>query len=159
MNNKTLYIAVGVILLILLSIGGFFVFGKNSSPEVVEEEMLTLESIDPKEIGLSLNATEDGQNVILVLEKLAGIKHFAYEITYEADSKDPEARAEGVKVTRGFSDEQDVTEETFESKEYFLGTCSSGTCIPDKGVGTIKAVVKITKTDDSVYQSETELEI
>ena len=90
-----------------------------------------------------------------------GIKHVEYEITYDADSKDPESKKDGVKVSRGFNDEKDITDDSakFSSKEYFLGTCSSGTCISDTGVTSIKTTVKITKTDGKVYQSNASIDL
>ena len=160
MNNKVVYAIVGAILVVLLGVGGFFVLGGKSTPAEENEEMVeSIPSISAEEIGLTLELTPDGKNVVLKIAKLDGIKKVEYEITYDADSRDPEAKKEGVKVPRGFSDEKEITDSStpYESKEYFLGTCSTGACISDAGIENIAAIVKITKSDDSVYQSEVTL--
>jgi len=160
MNNKVIYAIVGVILVVLLAVGGFFVLGgKNTPSEENEEAVESIPSISAEEIGLSLELTPDNKNVILKIAKLTGIKKIEYEITYDADSRDPEAKKEGVKVPRGFNDEKEITDAStpYESKEYFLGTCSTGACISDSGISNITAVVKITKSDDSVYESKASL--
>lgn len=160
MNNKTIYMIVGVVLVVLLAVGGFFVFGsKATTTEETEQAIESIPSITAEEIGLMLELTPDKKNVILKIAKLASIKKIEYEITYDADSRDPEARKEGIKVPRGFNDEKEITDTStpYESKEYFLGTCSTGACISDNGIGNITAIVKITKTDDSVYESKASL--
>lgn len=151
-----------VITVLLIAVGGYFIFsGKNNTTTLPEEQIEQVESLDASTIGLKLVVKADKKNVRLMIENITGINHIEYEITYDADSRDKEARAEGVKVPRGFSDEKDLsgTSGPFESKDYFLGTCSSGTCVADAGVTSVKAIVKVTKADGKVYQSEASVDL
>lgn len=161
MNDKRILIA-AVVGVVIITIGGFFVFGrKNNTTTLPEEQIEQVESLDASTIGLKLVVKADKKNVRLIIENVTGINHIEYEITYDADSRDKEARAEGVKVPRGFSDEKELsgTSSPFESKDYFLGTCSSGTCVADAGVTSVKAIVKVTKVDGKVYQSEASVDL
>ncbi len=154
MKDKRILIAIVVVVLLIVGGGGYFVLaGRSQKTQEPEQQIEEVAQLDANEIGLKLEVAADKKNVKLVIEKTDGIKHIAYDITYDADSRDKEGQSEGVKVPRGFSDEKDLEGGPYESKEYFLGTCSSGTCIADKGVTSVKADVKVTKSDGKVYQS------
>jgi hypothetical protein len=156
MQNKN-YIIIGVVIL-LLGLGAFFYLSSRNAEPVVpvenslDEEVVTL---SPEEIGLELVASANNRQVKFVINKPDGISALEYELSYEADA----AGGEEGRISRGVAGEEELdgTEEVYESKFLDLGSCSSGTCRYDTGVESVNLLLKVTKSDDTVYQVEDSL--
>jgi len=165
-KNKNLYIIVGVVLVILLSVGGYLVLGSKSSktsddanqPDISLDDAIMLA---PEDVGLELVANATKKQVKFTLSKAAGIQKIEYELSYEADSAGGKDDESGGRITRGVAGEDviDSDEDTYESKLLDLGSCSSGTCRYDKGVTTVHLLLKLTKSDNKVYQVEQDLDL
>lgn len=154
MKKSNIIISI-LVLLILVAIGGgvyYFMFA-NSKPqeevvEYIEEE--SYPTISPEEIGLEFTAREDGKAVKFLLTNAEGIQSIDYEVTYLAKGDLP----------RGVIGQIVVDGSTEVDSDYIdLGSCSSGRCKYDEDVSNIKLVLKITKTDGSIYQAEETLEL
>jgi hypothetical protein len=158
--NRTLIIGIVVVVLIALVGGGFFVLSsRNAEPEddsgFVEEQ---LPKIDPKELGLQILPSSDKRYIQFKVTNLKDIKRLEWEFTYDADATDTgDGESNGGRVTQGFSGEENIQsgEKEFVSDKRELGTCSTGgKCRFDTGIDKIQLVLKVTKTDGKVYQSE-----
>jgi len=103
-------------------------------------------TITAESIGLTLKAGFGGKTVIVTLSNTEGISSIDYELSYLSKGDIP----------RGALGQLDLTKKPVK-KEITLGTCSD-TCHYDEDVSNIKIVLKITKDDGKVYQSEKTLE-
>lgn len=163
LKNKNIQIALGVVLLVVVGLGGFLLFANRGAEEPVEEASETLvKTITPEEIGLSMEATPDGKKVMFKIAKADGIESIEYELVYEADSTAQE-RSEGGedRVQRGITGEADIESgaTTFESEELDLGSCSRNVCRYDTGVSKVDITLKLTKSDGNIYNVEDTLEL
>lgn len=145
-NNKYTFIGLAV-LVILLIVGGVYLITKKSATKPVvqtqEQEILTL---TPEDIGLELSMSADEKSVVLEIGKTDDISSIDYELSYSSAGDIPRGAIGHVDVVTG---ERII-------KEITLGTCSD-VCHYDKGVKDVKIIVKVTKTDGSVYQVEKSL--
>jgi hypothetical protein len=155
--NRNLIIGIVAVLLLLLVAGGvFFLSNRSEEPEeevVAEEE---LPKIDSKELGLTIIPSSDKQYIQFKITNLKDIKHLEWEFTYDADAPDT-GDGEGGRVTQGFGGEADIDsgEKEYVSDKRELGTCSTGgKCRFDTGIEKVDLILKITKKDGKVYQSE-----
>lgn len=154
--NKKVGIIIGVIVLLLvLGGGGYMIMGKQGvKPTPVEnsgsQEVGTLQ---PQDIGLKMQLTPDKKKVKVIVEKASDIKNVEYEITYDADVPAAEKVEGGEdRVSRGFSDQAEIKGQSYESKDFDLGSCSKNVCRYDTGVTEIKILMKVTKKDGKLYQ-------
>ncbi|MBI2028497.1 MAG: hypothetical protein HYT07_02695 [Candidatus Levybacteria bacterium] len=150
MKNQNLVIA-GVIALIIVLIGGFFILspGKKTEPDLVTklpiEEQIT--EINPEDIGLTLTASADNRKVILEVNKTEGLSGLDYELSYISKGDIP----------RGVIGHVDIEQEGDPvAQSITLGTCSD-VCHYDEDVSDIKIIVKVSKTDGSTAQVEKSL--
>lgn len=156
MEQKKILIIGGVVL-VVLAVGGYFVFSKKSpslpveQKAVVEEEQVVISTIAPDELGLTFTARSDGKAVKFAISNPAGIQSVDYEISYLAKGDIPrgaighvEVKASDSKISTNYID---------------LGTCSSGKCKYDEGVTEVKLVLKIEKDDGKTYSTETTLDL
>lgn len=162
LKNKNLLIIVGIVLVLLLGVGGYFVFGTNASPEEETEEQMFDEEVvtlSPEEVGLEIIPSANNKQVKFTLNKLDGFTKIEYELSYEADSAAGSDEGDGGRISRGVAGEDviDASDTSYESKFLDLGSCSSGTCRYDKGVESVNLLLKLTKADGSVYQVEDSL--
>lgn len=134
----------------VLLVGGlvFLANKSNKQGNTSQLQEQTIPSISSSEIGLTLKPGSDNQRVVMEVSKTDGIKALDYELSYTAKGDIP----------RGALGHIDVTGGKPVSKELYLGTCSD-VCHPDSDVHNIKVVVKVTKTDGKVYQSEASTEL
>lgn len=146
LKSRNFLIAAVAVVVILLG-GSFLLFrGSGSAPipqETLEEEPIP--TISPDELGLKLEAVVSENAVYLTVENTDGIKEMDYEASYIAAD-----------VPRGVIGKVNLNRKPAKEKIY-LGTCSD-VCHPDKDTANIKVVLKITKDDGKVYQSESSLE-
>ncbi len=152
-NKKAIIAAVGIVLLVLSGVGYFILSPKKSSlppqapePQVVKEE--TILTLSPEEIGLTLTAIESNRKVLMEITKTSGLLSVDYELSYISKGDIP----------RGVLGTIDVKSNKPIKHEIVLGTCSD-VCHYDQDVSNIKLILKVTKSDNKVYQSEKTLEI
>jgi uncharacterized membrane protein YdfJ with MMPL/SSD domain len=146
-KDKRVVIA-GAVVLMLLVLGGFFLFSKKSTTGETANAIPTqipIPTISAESIGLTLKPGVGGKTVIVTISKPEGITAAEYELSYTSKGDIP----------RGAIGQLDVTKKPV-TKEITLGTCSD-TCHYDTDVKDIKIILKITKSDGKVYQAEQKL--
>jgi hypothetical protein len=164
LKNTNVQIILGVLIIIAVLVGGYFVIaGTAKKPKpVAQEEDLTVHTLSPKAIGLTMEAKPNGSAIKFTIKKAAGIKTLEYQVNYEADSTYQE-RSEGgeARVERGVTGEADIEpgDSTYESPWIDLGSCSNNVCRYDKGVKKVDLTLKIIKTDKKIYQVEDSLKL
>ena len=149
-NKKSLIIAVAVVVVVLVGISVYILSTKKAAPVQTQEpgtEMETVPVISPKELGLTIEMGPDGKRVIMKIKNTKDITGVDYELSYISTGGIP----------RGAIGHADVKEGQPVLQEIVLGTCSD-VCHYDTDVKDIKLVVKITKTDNKIYQSEVDLQ-
>ncbi|MCL4418627.1 hypothetical protein M1146_00830 [Patescibacteria group bacterium] len=148
-NNKNLIIAAVIILLIIG--GGIFVLsrGKSSKPTIVPQQSEeVIPTLSPSVIGLVLTMGTDGKRVVMEVANTSDIESIDYTLSYTSKGN----------VPRGVIGHVDVkTKGQAVKKEIVLGTCSD-VCHYDQEVTGIKIILKVTKSDGKVYQSEKSLQ-
>lgn len=157
MQNKNVFIAVGVVILLIVVGGGYYFFSSSSkkletkvSQEDQQEEVI-VPTLSPKDVGLTFVARSDKKAVKFSLTEASDIKSIDYEISYTAKGDIP----------RGAIGHLDVkpTDKKVETNYIDLGTCSSGKCKYDEGVESVKLILKIAKNDDKSYSVEDSLSL
>lgn len=146
--------------------GGYLVLGSKTSKTTddTNQSDISLDDaimLSPSDVGLELTATASKKQVKFVLGNATGINRIEYELSYEADSAGGPDDESGGRITRGVAGEDviDTDESTYESKLLDLGSCSSGTCRYDKGVTSVHLLLKLTKSDNKIYQVEQDLDL
>lgn len=161
LKNRNVQIALGVVLLVLVGLGGFYFFANKPVEEPEEQASETLvKTISPEEIGLTMEATPDKKKIKFAIAKAKGIESIEYEIVYEADSTAQEKSEGGEpRVQRGITGEADVPSgaSKYESEELDLGSCSRNVCRYDTGVSHVDITLKLTKDDGNIYNVEDSL--
>ncbi len=150
LNNKPLLL--GIIGLLAVVLIGSFVLLRNSSsenptdePGFIEEEVPT---ISPDELGFSIELSSDGKKVILTVENTEDIEEINYELSYLAEGDIPRGAIGDILIkNKGKAVTQQID----------LGTCSD-VCHYDKDVRDIKMIIKVTKSDGSIFSSELSLD-
>lgn len=156
--DRKLVIGIVVAVILLVVGGGFFFLSSRSAPTDEEEGFAEeiLPQIDPEELGLEILPSSDMKYIQFKMTNLDGIEKLEWEFTYEATAPDTGDGGGGM-VTQGFGGEADISsgESEFVSEKRELGTCSTGgACRFDTGIEKIDLIVKVTKSDGKVYQSE-----
>jgi hypothetical protein len=150
LKNRKVVVATGIVVLLLLFLGFIFLNGRNVNNQNQNANVLPTQipipTITADSIGLTLKMGTGGKTVIVALANTQGITAIEYELSYSSKGDIP----------RGAIGQLDLTKKPVK-KEITLGTCSD-TCHYDEGVTNIKIVLKITKDDGNVYQSEKTLE-
>lgn len=163
-KNKNNLLAIGVVLLVVVGLLGFYLISSNNKPQVDESQVAeeTVQSIKPEDIGFKIESTAGKKKVKFSITKAQGIKAIEYQITYEADSTAQEKSEGGEpRVQRGITGEIAVKpgEGTFESEDLDLGSCSKNVCRYDTGVDSIDITLKITKNDGKIYDLQDNLSL
>ena len=152
-NNQ---IALGVIVLVIFGLLGFYFFSGSTKAKPDEKQSVeaTVQNLTPADIGLKMEATPDKKQVKFSIEKASDIKSIEYQLTYEADST-AEEKSEGGedRVQRGITGESAIKDgdSSFQSDALDLGSCSKNVCRYDTGVKSVDITLKITKNDGKVY--------
>lgn len=159
MQRKYLIIGGVVIVLLLASIGGYFVLGnKGGTTDITQEEegikQQEVKKLTVEDIGLELSLRGDKKVVNMVIGKLDGIKSFEYEATFDAEVVDPESK-DLLVVPRGSGGSIDVeSTDTQIKREITLGTCSSGKCKYDKVVSDVKFLIRVNYSNGEIGSVE-----
>lgn len=154
MKNRNMMIAAIVGAVLLLG-GGFFLWvNSGKAPEKKEMEQTLqkeeIKTIDPSQLGLTLTARGDKKAVNLEIANLTGLKSIEYELSYIAKGDIPRGVIGSIEIK--------PTDKKV-ARELLLGTCSKNVCKYDEGVTEATLIVKVTKTDDSVLQSEKKISL
>lgn len=152
MKNQKLII-IGVIILLVIAGGGYLLFSPKKEPpkpettklEVIED---VIETLSAEELGLTLTAGRGNKSVIIEIANLDSLSSLDYELSYTSKGDIPRGVIGNIEVT---------SKDKLIKKELVLGTCSD-VCHYDEDVSNIKLIVKVTKTDNKVYQVEKILE-
>ncbi len=148
-NRKFQIAGIAVVALVVLLAAFVALKNTNLSSQQINTNILPTEipipTISPDELGLTIEAGPKGQTVIVTVANTTGISAIEYELQYLAEGSLP----------RGAIGQIDL-DSSPASKEITLGSCSD-VCHYDKNVSDIKVVLKITKTDGSVFQSSATL--
>ena len=148
-NNRNILIVAAVVAVLLIAGGVFLLLGKKSAPAplALQQEQQVIPTIAASDIGLSLAMSADGKKVVMQISKTAGLSSVDYELSYTSKGDIPRGAIGHVDVKLGQAIKQEIT----------LGTCSD-VCHYDQEVSNIKLVLKVTKTDNNVYQVEQSLQ-
>jgi len=158
-NNQ---IAIGIVILVIIGLLGFFFFSGGSKGKTEEKQSVeaTVQNLNPADIGLKMAATPDKKKVKFSISKASDIKSIEYQLTYEADST-AEEKSEGGedRVQRGITGESAIKagDSSFQSDDLDLGSCSKNVCRYDTGVKSVDITLKITKNDGKVYDVQDSL--
>ena len=163
-KNRNVQIAIGVVLLVVIGLGGFYAVAGQSKakPEEKQSTEVVVQQVKPEEIGLTVEASPDKKKIRFAIAKAGGIKTIEYELIYEADLP-PSEQLEGGedRVTRQVAGEAKIPsgESSYESEWLDLGSCSRNVCKYDQGVEKVELLLKIVKDDNKVLQVEKSLEM
>lgn len=148
MKNKNLIIVAVLGLIILIVVGMLIFSGSKKEEQVVTEAPLEeqVATIKPEEIGLTLELSSDGKEVILGVANTEGISGLDYELSYTSEGDIPRGVIGHIDIKSGKSVKQEIT----------LGTCSD-VCHYDEDVSDIKLILKVAKTDGTTVQVEQSL--
>jgi len=152
LKNKMVLIAAGVVVLILvLGLVVFMVLGKgsatNNQAANAEPTPIPVLSLQPSDIGLAFVPEASLQKGTMTITKTSDIASVDYQLTYTAI-------VTGQPVARGTIGHVDVKNpgQTITQSMVF-GTCSD-VCHYDTGITDVKLILKVTKTNASIYQVE-----
>lgn len=156
MKNKNVTIIIIVFALILATLGGYFVLSKNTAKKPIasqaqEEEVVP--TILPDDIGLKTTLRDDKKAIKFEINA-KDVESVEYQISYTKE-------VNGEQVPEGLIGEAKAVsgEDKIQIKYREFGTCSSGTCRYDKVVSSVKILLKLTKKDGRVFQSEKTVEL
>jgi hypothetical protein len=145
--DKKIIIGIVAFLILLIGVGGFFYFKSQNSgnDEASTEEVsqTVAKKVSAEEIGLTLTPTQNNQVIMMSITKLSGIESLDYEVTYDAIEN-------GETVERGAIGTVELKGESSIDRKIDLGTCSRNVCKYDKGVKSVKFVLRINYKDGSV---------
>ena len=152
LQNKKVLIVVGIVsVVVVIAISRAFVIMKFSG----QTQTQTAANVQPTEvpvltlsadaIGLTLTEDSAGQNAIIEVTKTDGVTAISFELDYTGK---PSTGTEA--VPRGAVGDLDLTKSPVMKKIPF-GTCSD-VCHYDTDISDVKVVLKVTKSDDKVYQ-------
>ena len=148
MNKMLMILGAAMVVLVLIGVA-LYVMTRSGSPESEPKKMVqdSLRKIEPEDIGFTLEASPDGQNVLIDVTKPEGIESIEYEVNYDAEGDLP----------RGTIGVIDIAAGEALPKKVYLGTCSTGTCKPDKGVSVVNVTAKVTYTSGDKAQLESSI--
>lgn len=150
--SKNISLLIGLVVVIAVIVGvGYLISGKKANQPastILKEEQL--ESISPDELGLKITVRSDKKAIKFQITNPAGITTIEYELSYLAKGDIPRGVIGNIEVKSASSAESPYLD---------LGSCSASVCKYDEGVHSLRLVLKITKTDGKVFQSEKEISL
>ncbi|HSW98050.1 MAG TPA: hypothetical protein VLF89_09560 [Candidatus Saccharimonadales bacterium] len=162
MQNKSLFVALGVLVLIIVSGIGIFYIASSRKATIttkngknyVDSPLAPVATLTPDQIGFSMELAQSGQSaghaIDMKITKIEGITGVDYEFSY----------IYGDSLNQGGFGHLDVKSGASSlSQEIVLGTCSSGVCRYDVNVSHFKMVLRITKDDGKTYQVTKEMDL
>lgn len=137
LKNKWVLIGVAAVV-VIIGISIYVVSSNNSNGLTTEEETIEEEAVEmtPEEIGLILEPSKNGKEVVMTIGDTSKFTSFEYEMNYEAE-------VDGEMVSRGAIGSGEVEGEKKIERSITIGTCSSGTCKYDTGVKKISFVLRL----------------
>ena len=145
-------VVVGVVVLLLLVAGGWFLFGRSTGAdtELVPEPKVT-PAFEPigDEVDVEFKPNKARTKATLTISGLteAGVDSLEYEVLYETSGL--------VKGVNSGSSPIEVDSSGEIERELDFGTCSSGVCRYDKDVGLITLVVRFnTSSGTKIFKQE-----
>jgi hypothetical protein len=158
LKNKTVVIVLVVVVLIIVGTGGYFLIAGSSSSKTAQDAPIddnVVQTLSPSAIGLKLEASSDNKKVRFTIAQASDIKAIEYELIYDANST-AEEKSEGsqARVQRGITGQENISPgtATYQSSWLILGSQSSNIVRYDTGVTSVSITLKITKTNNKVYQ-------
>jgi hypothetical protein len=150
-NKKALAASVAVLIVIIL--GGVYYFTSSQSKQNQVKDVLQNEEAIPTvdaSVQVSLKTLTGKKEAELTVKGIpSGTKTIEYELAYDAEGQGPQGAIGTVELKRG---------ESFFSKTVTLGTCSSGTCVYHKVVGSIKLSLRFSGSyGERIFEKEYDL--
>lgn len=149
-QNKK-YIIGGVVFFAVLLIVGFFIMSgsKKTTEETSKKDVLPVSEVIPtidSSVKVDLVSQKSNKEVLLTIKDIpSGTIDIEYELSYLAKKTLP----------KGVLGTVDVSGKTNIEKTITLGTCSSGTCVYDEGVDTVKVSLKFNNDSGSkIFEKE-----
>lgn len=155
--NKTTYLIIGTILIVLLGIAGFLIFSSqnNSQTSIPTNNSQEVKKLTPEDIGLTLTPEKGGKAIEMDITKLDGVKSIEYELSYDAEETSEGETAIVPKGVAGSAIEVKNGEPIRRTLD--LGTCSRNVCRYDKVQSDVKIVIRVNYKDGLVGSVETSL--
>lgn len=155
MQGKKLYIIIAVVVILLIAGSSAYILSqkKAAAPTPVGQDVQVL-TLAPEAVGLETAFRSDNKALKFTLNNASDITAAEYQISYTKDVK-------GDQVPEGLIGDVDITPGSKTAGIGFreFGTCSSGVCRYDNVVSAIKLTLKISKTDEKVYQVEKNIDL
>jgi hypothetical protein len=158
-------IILGVAALIVVCLVVFFIISSRSAQQSSQNQTSidnSVQTLSPDAIGLKLEASPDKRKVRFIIAKASDISAIEYELTYDANSTAQE-RSEGslARVQRGITGQLNVKQGsgTYTSSWLILGSQSANIVRYDTGVKSVSITLKITKSNNKVYQVQDSLNL
>jgi uncharacterized protein HemX len=157
-------IILGVIIILIIGGGGYYILASKNTAQTQDQSVNTnlVQTLTPSAIGLKLEASPDQHKVRFTIANASNIKSIEYELTYNANSTAQE-QSEGAeaKVQRGITGQSDISSGSgsYQSSWLILGSQSANVVRYDTGVKGVSITLKITKTDNKVYQVQDKLNL
>jgi hypothetical protein len=158
LKNKTVIIVLAVVVLVIIGTGGYFLIAGSSSSKTAQDAPIdddVVQTLSPSAIGLKLEASSDDKKVRFTIAQASDIKAIEYELIYNANSTAEEiSEGSQARVQRGITGQENITPgtATYQSSWLILGSQSSNIVRYDTGVTSVSITLKITKTNNKVYQ-------
>ncbi len=138
-NTRNILIIAAIVVVLLIS-GFLFVRSRNTSKQVQTEEALEETEIIPtvdSSVKVDLEVLPGKREVILTVKNPPpGTNTIEYELTYDAEGQGPQG-AIGQCSKKKTDPEACDFRQLASGKKITLGTCSSGTCVYHKVLGSI----------------------
>lgn len=164
LKNRTVQIVL-VVLLLVVAVGGYVLVANNANSKSTQDQTVndnSVQMLSPKEIGLKLEASPDKKKVRFTIAKASDIKAIEYELTYDANSTAQE-QSEGsdARVQRGITGQANISSgaSSYQSSWLILGSQSANVVRYDTGVKSVSITLKITKSDNKIYQVQDKLSL
>lgn len=143
-GNKNLLLIGGVVIVLLILVGGYFVMSSKSNKKAVQtEDVLPSEEAIPtvdSSVMVDLKATTGNKEVILTIKNPPkDTESIEYELSYLSKGTLPKGVIGTINLEKPGDIERKIT----------LGTCSSGTCVYDTGVESVKVSLKFNSPSGS----------
>lgn len=160
MQNKGLIIALGVLILVIVSgLGIYYVASsrntatKKAAQSVIQQDA-PVPTLSPDDIGLTLALAQDGQSaghaIDMGITKISDIKGVDYDFSYTY----------GDNLQQGGFGHLDVKPgDSTLKQEIVLGTCSSGHCRYDANPTHFQVTLRIAKSDGKTYQATKDIDL
>ena len=165
LKNRSVQIILVIIVLLIVGGGGYYLIAGSSnskSSQNLPVDDSVVQTLSPSAIGLKLEASSDDKKVRFSIAKASNISQIEYELLYTANST-AEEKSEGAqaRVQRGITGQENINPGTssYQSSWLILGSQSANIVRYDTGVKSISITLKITETNNKVYQVQDSLNL